>query len=421
MDKLSVRVYNVRFGDAVLISVPDKAANGKTVTRHILIDVGNAKSDQAGGDEDAVFAPVVKDILKVLDGRPLDLYVMTHEHWDHVQGLPYADEKVFPDAALKDKLKVRHAWLTGSSKPNYYKAHRKAKKALDQATSIYDAIGRFLAAAPEQQNPFIYALMLNNNPNATAYYVDRLRQLAPKKNTWYVHRPRRGHPKDSLKGKHPFREARFEMWAPEEDTADYYPRFRPMALGVMTATGPGEAASAQPSLLANTPPGGVDAGVFYNLVEMRRSGYLDNLLAIDKAKNNTSIVFLLEWRGWKLLFTGDAEKKSWQMMNKYRQLEEVHFLKTSHHGSHTGMPPAKLLDKILPGKRSQRASDGKLRHAVVSTYKGTYPGVPDRKTLRELRKRCRVHSTEELKDGGYFEFSFAGWGKRVTVRRVRKR
>jgi len=147
----------------------------------------------------------------------------------------------------------------------------------------------------------------------------------------------------------------------------------------------------------------------------------DTLLAIDKAKNNTSIVFLLEWRGWKLLFTGDAEKKSWQMMNKYRQLEEVHFLKTSHHGSHTGMPPAKLLDNILPGKRSQRASDGKRRHAVVSTYKGTYSGVPDQKTLRELRKRCRVHSTEELKDGDYFEFSIEGWGKRVTVRRVRKR
>jgi hypothetical protein len=40
MDALRVRVYNVRFGDAILVSVPDKAPGGSPELRHILIDVG---------------------------------------------------------------------------------------------------------------------------------------------------------------------------------------------------------------------------------------------------------------------------------------------------------------------------------------------------------------------------------------------
>ncbi|MDH4208604.1 MAG: hypothetical protein OEV76_07005, partial [Anaerolineae bacterium] len=380
MDKLRVRVYNVRFGDAILVSVPDQDANGNTETRHILIDVGNAKKpriEDGGGHEDTVFEPVVKNIVQTLAGRPLDLYVMTHEHWDHVQGLPYVDRiGIFPNEKLKDKLQVRHAWFTASADPDYYDSHPDAQKALDETKAVYETIERFLQAAPEQENPFIQALMLNNNPNATAYYVDRLRELAPNDRPWYVHRPLPDHPEDSLDGKHPFQQARFKIWAPEEDTSVYYRKLQPMALGV-AGTG---ASGAEPTLTRPTPPPGVDAGAFYDLVETRRRGFLDNLLAIDKAKNNTSIVFLLEWRGWKLLFAGDAEKKSWQMMDKHSQLEEVHFLKVSHHGSHTGMPPDNLLDRILPGD-SRVSSDGKPRYAVVSTYPKTYSNVPHQKTI----------------------------------------
>ena len=42
MDELRVRVYNVRFGDAILVTVPEAVAGGGTEIRHILFDVGNA-------------------------------------------------------------------------------------------------------------------------------------------------------------------------------------------------------------------------------------------------------------------------------------------------------------------------------------------------------------------------------------------
>jgi hypothetical protein len=42
------------------------------------------------------------------------------------------------------------------------------------------------------------------------------------------------------------------------------------------------------------PPPGVDVGAFYNLVRSRQGGFIDNILAIDKAENNSSIVFCLK-------------------------------------------------------------------------------------------------------------------------------
>ena len=87
MTDLVVRVYNVRFGDAVLVTIPE-TSGGHAVKRNILFDFGNALGT-AGGQDD-VFGPVIDDIALKLAGKPLDLYVMTHEHLDHVQGLYHA-------------------------------------------------------------------------------------------------------------------------------------------------------------------------------------------------------------------------------------------------------------------------------------------------------------------------------------------
>lgn len=425
MDKLCVRVYNVGFGDAILISVPDRDENGHTETRHILIDVGNAYRSKEGGvgHQDTFFDPVVKDIVHVLNGRPLDLYVMTHEHYDHVQGLPYADEEVYPNESLKDKLQVDHAWFTSSAHPRYYDTHPEAHKEKLELEESYREIERFLRAAQAYQDPFISALMAINNGLmsgtlmlSTSDCAGWLRGLVADDRRWYVHRPRPDHPEDALAGKHPFQEARIEIWAPEEDTADYACKLQPMALGVTE----GGARGGKPVLTELAPPSGVDAGAFYDLVKARRWGFLDNLLAIDKAANNTSLVFMLGWRGWKLLFTGDAEQESWRMMKKHGVLQAVHLLKVSHHGSFNGMPPGELLDEILPGEQKTDPHDGKPRYAVVSTRKGTYHNNPTPEALDRLGKRCELYSTEpepEEEPLLYVELEFEGWSKVVRVHR----
>ena len=141
MTDLIVRVYNVRFGDAILVTIPD-TAGGHAVKRNILIDFGNALGT-AGGQDD-VLGPIMDDIVARLGGDPLDLYVMTHEHLDHVQGLFYAHE------TLNKSIQVKQAWLTGSANPDYYKTHPEARKQKIAALAAYQVTSARLQATAER-------------------------------------------------------------------------------------------------------------------------------------------------------------------------------------------------------------------------------------------------------------------------------
>jgi beta-lactamase superfamily II metal-dependent hydrolase len=366
MSALTVTAYNVLFGDAILIEVPDRdPETGIETLRRILIDVGNVLGTSGGADD--VFEPVVRDIQKRLDGRPLDLYVMTHEHLDHVQGLPYA-------ASLGLELEVDYAWLTASSEPGYYDRHPRARTKKLALEAAYLAIERRLAADPAAETPWMAALMLNNNPRRTQDCVDYLRTLGRKANR-FVHREtklRRG-------GHHPFHEAKFKLLAPEEDTSAYYGRVRTVV-----------APDAEPP---PEPPEGVDPAAFRRLFEGWRTGMSEAILAIDRAANNSSIVFTIEWRGWRLFFAGDAEQKSWQMMADGELLEPVQFLKVGHHGSHNATPPDPILELILPVQNP----DGRERTALISTCENTYGGVPHGPTKARLEMRCdAVLNTESV-------------------------
>jgi hypothetical protein len=228
-----------------------------------------------------------------------------------------------------------------------------------------------------------------------------LRELAGPQ-TSYVHR------EFDPTGRHPFREAKLSLLAPEEDTSRYYGTFVPMALNIAK---PSEARRLD-AIIRPNPPSGVDAGAFYALVDARSRGIADNLLTIDQAANNTSVVFTLEWRGWRLMFAGDAEIKSWKTMNKYAALAPVHFLKVSHHGSHNGTPQTAILDRVLP----LTSPDGRNRIAVVSTWREVYGNVPDTATLDELRKRCEVQTVLDISPGGHFDVIFDGDGASPRAR-----
>ena len=387
MSTLRVRAYNVRFGDAILVSVPDRDGDGRETTRHILFDVGNVLSG-AGGDDD-VFEPVIRDVLATLDGRPLDLYVSTHEHLDHVQGLLFASEQLGLD------LDVEHVWLPASAATDYYDRFPDARKRRLQLEETFDQIQRYLDAAEDEPSALVHSLRLNNDYRSTARCVDFLRQLA---DPTYVFRGA------DLTGAHPFTEARLSVWAPEEDTSVYYGTFQPMALGVGPAAGPEAAVEAHGAALI--PPPGVDAGSFYHLVEARRQSAVDNLLGIDKANNNSSVVVCLEWRGWRLLFPGDAEHRSWKEMDKRGLLGPVHFLKVAHHGSWNGTPPLTLLDKLLP----LDPADDRPRRALVSTCANTYHNVPDTMTVDEVGRRAEVVTVGHADGPAFVDLTFDAEG-----------
>ena len=402
-ETLVVRMYNIHFGDAILVTVPDKnPATGRTTTRRILIDVGNAPKVAGTGEggDDAVFKGVMADILDQLDGEPLDLYVLTHEHLDHAQGLFFASTEL-PELDLANRLKVRHVWLTASAHPDYYdpvkgKFPDAVKKKLEVDT-MYRRVAALMAAQPTATTKDLVKLLANNDPTKTTQCVEFLRQLNPSK-TQYLFRGAR------LRGTHNFQEARLSIWAPEEDTSTYYGRFLPLDAGAVPRPTAAANNRRMPPSADPLPPPGVDVGAFLGLLQARRGGAVDNLLEIDKASNNTSIVFALEWRGWRLVFSGDAEIRSWKTMNQKGVLKPVHFLKVSHHGSHNGTPADDIFDAILPAN----PPDARPRHAVISTWEDTYPGIPDPPTSSRLAERATVHSTLDRRSDLFYEVTFPG-------------
>jgi beta-lactamase superfamily II metal-dependent hydrolase len=386
--QLKIRCYNVKFGDAILVSIPDRAKSGRVTLRHILIDVGNVLAGEGGGDD--VFVPILEDVLDVTSGKPVDLYVMTHEHMDHVQGL-LAGHRTGLD------VKADHVWITASAAPDYYDRHTEARKRFQLARRAYRSLERQLAAAPDAVNERLYARMLNNNFRKTADCVEHIRtRVCDPNHVHFVHRTY------DLANAHAFEEASFEIWAPEEDTSVYYGRFQPLAFGF---DGTASASATQtPGSNRPAPPAGVDVGAFNNLLDRRASSAFDNILAIDKATNNTSIVFSIEWRGWRLLFAGDAEGRSWKTMHKEKVIKPVHFLKVSHHGSHNGTPSGDILEALLPAD----APDAAYRTALISTCSDVYSGVPHGPTTGELAARCDILDTRELGESESWELTLEG-------------
>lgn len=398
MSELVVRLYNVRFGDAVLVMIPEKSG-GHDVVRTILFDFGNALSKEGGVD--SVLEPVIDDIRTTLAGKKLDLYVLTHEHLDHAQGFFYAKKE------FGKTVKAKQVWLTGSADPTYYddNKHPGAKLEKKAALAAYRAAMVRLNALAEVSF-FAAVLMANNNPRSTFDCVKFLREeLAKPADVHFVDRT------TDLSPLQPAKSAKLTLWAPEENTADYYGKFKPLAASLGFSDDDPfddlDLGLREPKALPlPQPPPGVDAGAFYNLLDVRHSNSASTLLNIDQAANNTSVVTLIEWKGWRLLFTGDAEKRSWRQMDKLGLVQPVHFLKASHHGSDTGMPPDEILQKLLPLPSTAAGR----RRAAVSTYPGNYNAVPNDDTLDELKKRTRLVSTLDAPTELYKEIRFPDTG-----------
>src|SRR5204862_4926755 len=124
-------------------------------------------------------------------------------------------------------------------------------------------------------------------------------------------------------------------------------------------------AAAVPEAAAVPVPGNIQPADFRNL----RSRMLSTALAFanlsGKVCNNTSVVFLIEWKGKRLLFVGDSEwdgaykertkaNCSWTVMWNLRKKQlngPVAFYKIGHHSSENATPwgqtPAALAGEPL--------------------------------------------------------------------------
>ena len=101
---LTIRSYQVGFGDCFLLTFAYPAPAGSTDQRHVLIDCGST-GRPAG-------APSLKEVAKQIAkdcGNQLTAVIATHRHADHINGFATGDGEASGDLlrALKPKLVVQ--------------------------------------------------------------------------------------------------------------------------------------------------------------------------------------------------------------------------------------------------------------------------------------------------------------------------
>ncbi len=419
-EKLVVRLYRVGFGDCIFVQIPDGAG-----VFTMLIDCGSS------GKAEPVLRPVVEHVCsqlpRSLNNKPyLDLLVVTHPHADHIKGF---------DPAWFQDVTVGRIWMTAFMDP----AHPQAKQAQAFEKAAFDA-AKNLLANPElhftsgAQTLLDLSLSLGNTGALSA-----LRQGLHSSNPrLYVARDKAARMNATDLEKHKlswekgvttfrgFQEAGtcLRVLAPEWDIDGTY-------LGQSTAGGDafldnrflqteayaaGATASAELAAgVAQPSSASVPANISARDFRLLRSRFLYAALAFSQAddalKNNTSAVLLLEWRGKRLLFTGDAEwdggglqagerNSSWDVMLgnsevKALLLQPLDVYKVAHHGSINGTPFERggaetILPELVKPERTQ---------VIISTDPGVHPGkqnpVPYPPLLKELGRLAQNKTVYE--------------------------
>lgn len=411
-DKLLVRVYNVGLGDCIYVRVPD--AGG---AKHLLIDCGN----KYGKEEDLAAAITdLKRNLPEVPGEPgrrrLDLLVATHAHEDHVRGF---------STDLFAGIQIERLWMSAAMDPE----HPQAENTRALKTFALAALERLRLSARAGLSEWAQSMLALSKAEGMEALVDKL----PVGRRRYVHAASPPAELQLFDGA----DARLRVLAPMADIDGIYlGRETATALhGLQALSGAGlanaEEAGERPATASEAVPANVSREDFDLLRRSLSDQSLAFVLKAGELVNNTSVVLLLEWRGRRLLFTGDAEVKtsakgafqkdrangSWNVMwHNFREAlsEPVDFLKVGHHGSHNATPwtgkksgdaahPVNaILDSLLPLPTQGTAPE--TRYAVVSTARTNgYPTIPDPALMIELGKRAsNLRSYQESADKKHF-------------------
>ena len=405
-DKLLIRAFDVEVGDCIYVRIPNATITGADAADfHMLIDCGTKGA--ASIVESAV--QQLEALLPLRDGgrRWLDLLVVTHEHEDHIKGF---------DPASFANIDIGNIWMSAAMDPDHPQStetHELRALATDSMRAVADS---GLPLDPEFGA--LVSLYGINNDGA----MDALQNRLPEQNgidPTYVHA---GMSSESLEL--PLDDAVIHVLGPEQDIDRFY-------LGVENVLGLHSLQAANAEIVSANgttvlaAPKNIGLGDFRLLQSRMLSSAFAFAELSSKVTNNTSVVLLIEWRGRRLLFVGDAEWEgeyregkhngSWNVMWHERRgmLDaSVDFLKIGHHGSTNSTPwndledgssteAAEILDAILP-----LPTDGSVptAQALVSTKRKNYKTIPMSALLVELGRRVSNTRNYELEfEGAGFE------------------
>ena len=423
--RVRVRMYQVGFGDCVLVSVEyDEADASGRAERHVLFDLGSTRSPEKGK---ATMESVARLVAEHTNGR-LDILVVTHRHKDHLHGFGVkAAAEIL--VGLKPRLVLR-SWTedprlpTDATSPDALAQLAPSARFAAALAQSQQSVERITAASASRAGAVgeLAAAAAGQMPNTDA--VATLDALSAGGKGRYLHAGKRisvdkvvpglrvtvlGPPtvdQDPEVANQVSRDPEYWMLRLHRSLAAAEP-----GVGDTGDSGDsgGQSGGEGPApARALVPPGPV-RWLVENLQGQRTHSVTRLVRALDDALNNTSLVLLLEIGGLTLLFPGDAQIENWNYTLKRlpsdpelaAKLSAVDLYKVGHHGSRNATP------RTLHGHWTQRPATAPRMTAIMSTRGGTHGETPATKVPRQtlvdaLAEVAEVYSTEELPAGRAF-------------------
>jgi beta-lactamase superfamily II metal-dependent hydrolase len=389
---ISVRMYNVGFGDCFLVSLPTPVGR-----RKVLFDCGSIKL--GGRPLDEVVLQVIEDAKDDQDGVPrIDVIVATHRHRDHVSG--------FDDPAWSG-VQVKEVWMPWIEDPTDPQGRRIRDIQSRLAAQLQARLEVRLKAdsSPEEKTRLEYSQEMAVNALTNEKAMRTLHQgfggnpqrrfLPGKENTtsenklavaWFKTPALPGVTVHVL-GPSRSEETIRDLDPPAGQSYLNLPKlklFESKVIQVREDSGPfgqqwrmnaEEYQKAYPVLARS-------------LLEPDRQALSTGFLvdeamaaALDQAVNGTSLMLVLQVGNATLLFPGDAQWGTWRQAlenQEFRRLlEETDFYKVGHHGSHNATP-VEFIQSLV----------GEDFWTMVSTCSfSRWPQIPKKELLNAIRKR----------------------------------
>ncbi len=399
---LTVRMYNVGFGDCFLVSIPSSTGRPK----RILFDCGSVSQDPEISMDD-ILQRIWEDCTDPEMSHPvLDVVVATHRHRDHVSG--------FAKPGWVN-VEVGEVWMPWTEHPTDEEARRIRERQARLALALNRAVDTRLGmpglnvqerAIIEGNRELALNALSNERAMATLHEGfsgspkrrflpdETLEGLVLKSDalpnvTVYVLGPSKVESvirdMDPPIGKSYLRllESRGEDGTVPEPFALEWS----IAPDEYAAAGQSSAGASDWTLKLKELVGAKnwefptlspkDQEVINNLGDLE----LAAAVSLDKAVNGTSLMLVLKVGQTHLLFPGDAQWGTWEAALNDRASRDIlmktKFLKVAHHGSHNATP-TDFVEDIIKGKGV---------HAMVSTRPvSNWPDIPRLPMLEALTK-----------------------------------
>jgi beta-lactamase superfamily II metal-dependent hydrolase len=371
---VAVRMYHMGFGDSFRITVK----HGDDTWR-MLVDCG-VHSQGAARPIAASVNNIVEDLADDCDGAPhLDVVVATHRHQDHICG--FADDAW--SAVHVDEVWV--PFVEDLRDPDAQKLREAQSRAASKLHSLIERRRSFLRAGTKADEMLAVALDFAINSSGNARAMDRLlgangRQFANRPVVRFLPEVDRqqnridvgrcgvvahvlGPPREGamLKQMRPPGRAGWLMLNLDDDvhsTDDVYvwPLFN-SEYTVNDDDVPEYQEKTRRELRLNQVSNDV--------------GLLTAASILERSVNNTSLFFVLDVAGVRLLFPGDSQHGGWEhVLADPESLELVKnpdFYKVGHHGSHNATP------KSFVYNHWQKPGDAMVPWGLVERWKKTIP------------------------------------------------